>query len=377
MDYDLNKEQNLIKKTAREFLSKECDSLFVRDMEKDEKGFTPKLWNKLSELGWLGLMFPDEYGGLSGSYLDLTVLLMEMGYHCMPGPFFSTVVLGGMTLMEAGNTEQKKDLLTKISDGKLFMTLALTEISAGYTPDKIHVKAEKNKDGFVINGTKLFVPDAHVADKIICVARTAERDNKKDGITLFIVDKQSKGLEITPLDTFAGDKLSEVNFNNVCVKEKDILGEQNKGWDVVAKVIQLAAVGKCAEMIGGGERSMEIAIENSKGREQFGQKIGSFQAVQHHCANILTHLDTSRMMTYEAAWKISDGLSFEKDVAMTKAWVSDSCRQLVALSHQVMGGLGFMEEYDLQLFFRKTKAAGVYYGNADFYRDVLAEKLGM
>ncbi len=122
---------------------------------------------------------------------------------------------------------------------------------------------------------------------------------------------------------------------------------------------------------------MEIAIENSKGREQFGQKVGSFQAVQHHCANILTYLDTSRMMTYQAAWKISDGLPFEKDVAMTKAWVGDSCRQLVALCHQVMGGLGFMEEYDLQLFFRKTKAAGVYYGNADFYRDVLAEKLGM
>lgn len=377
MDYDLNKEQKLIKKTAREFLSKECDSLFVRDMEKDEKGFTPKIWEKMSELGWLGLIFPDEYGGLSGSYLDLTVLLMEMGYRCMPGPFFSTVVLGGITLMEAGSAEQKKDLLTKISDGNLLMTLALTEMSAGYTPDKIGIRAEKNKDGYLINGTKLFVPDANVADKIICAARTKESDNKKDGITLFIVDKNSKGLEITPLETFAGDKLSEVSFNKVYVTEKDIIGDLDDGWAVLDKVIQLAAICKCAEMVGGGERSMEIAIENSKGREQFGRKVGSFQAVQHHCANIVTYLDTSRMMTYQAAWRISEGLPFEKDVAMTKAWVSDSCRQLVALSHQVMGGLGFMEEYDLQLFFRKTKAAGLYYGNADYYREVLAEKLGM
>ena len=295
----------------------------------------------------------------------------------MPGPFFSTVVLGGITITEAANEKQKKELLTGIANGNMFITLALNEESAGYSPDRIAVKAEKENDDFLINGTKLFVPDAHLADKIICVVRTKESENREDGITLFLVDGKSKGLDIAPLDTFAGDKLSEVIFKNVRVSKDDILGEPGNGWSVLKKVIRMAAVAKCAEMVGGGQRALEMAVENSKVREQFGQKVGSFQAVQHHCANIVTYLDTSRLMTFQAACKISEGLPYEREVSMTKAWVSDSCRSLVALAHQVMGGIGFMEETDLQLYFRRIKAGGVYYGDSDFYRDLVAEELGM
>jgi len=377
MDYDLSQEQELIKKTAREFLSKECDSEFVREMEKDAKGITLELWGKMSELGWLGVFFPDEYGGFGGNFVDLVVLLIEMGHVCMPGPFFSTVLLSGTAIMEAANENQKKELLKKIADGQLFATLALTDASAAYTPDKITVGAEKDNGDFLINGTNLFVPDAHLAEKLICVARTNENKNKADGISLFIADAKSDGLHIAPLVTFAGDKLSEVTFKNVRVSRDDILGELDKGWPVVKTVIQKAAIAKCAEMVGYGQRALDMAVENSKIREQFDQKVGSFQAVQHHCANILTYLETSKLMTYQAAWRISEGLPYEKEVAMAKAWVSDSCRSLVALAHQVMGGIGFMEETDLQLYFRRIKACGVYYGNSDFYRDVVAEDLGM
>ena len=377
MDYDLSQEQELIKKTAREFLSKECNSEFVREMEKDPRGISAELWEKMAGLGWLGVLFPDEYGGFGGNFIDLTTLLIEMGYVCMPGPFFSNVVLAGSAIMEAGSKNQKNEILKGISDGRLFVTLALSDDAAVCTPERITVTADKDNEDFLINGTSVIVPDAHLADKIICAARTNGKTNKADGISLFLVDSKLEGLKVAPLDTFAGDKLSGVTFDNIRVSKDNIIGGLEKGWPTVRKIVQLAAVAKCAEMVGSGRRALEMAVENSKIREQFGQKVGSFQAVQHHCANILTCLDTSRLMTYQAAWRISEGLPYEREAAMAKAWVSDSCRTLVALAHQVMGGIGFMEETDLQLYFRRIKAGGIYYGNSDFYRDVVAQELGM
>jgi alkylation response protein AidB-like acyl-CoA dehydrogenase len=377
MDYDFNEEQELLKNAAKGFLSKECKPLFVREMEEDTKGITDELWQKMAELGWMGLMFPEQCGGVGGSYLDLIVLLTEMGYSCLPGPFFSTVVLAGTTIMESENEEMKQKLLPEIAEGKMFVTLALTETTAGYSPDMISVKAQKDGNDFIINGTKLFVPDAHIANQIICVARTKEGEKKEDGITLFLVDANSKGIEVTSLKTFAGDKMGEVVFNNVNVSNTNVLGEIDKGWSIIKKVLQKASIGKCAEMVGGGQRALELVLEQATEREQFGVKVGSFQAVQHHCANILTYLDTSRLMTRQAAWRISEGLPCEREVSMTKAWVSDSCRNLIALSHQSVGGTGFMEEHDLQLYFRRTKAAGVYFGDADYHREIVADAIGL
>ncbi len=377
MDYNFSEEQELLKNAAKGFLLKECKPLFVREMENDPQGITPELWQKMAELGWMGVVFPEECGGIGGSYLDLIVLLIEMGYSCLPGPFFSTVVLGGATIMEAGNEEKKRELLAAIAEGKVFVTLALTEATAELSPERIAVKAQKDADDFAINGTKLFVPDAHLANYIICVARTEEGKNKEDGITLFLVDAKSQGVRITSLNTFAGDKLHEVVFNNVRVPKENVLGKLDKGWPIIEKVLQKAAIAKCAEMVGGGQRALELVIEQVTEREQFGKKVGGFQAVQHHCANILTCLETSRLMTHQAAWRISEGLPCEREVAMTKAWVSDSCRSLVALAHQAIGGTGFMEEHDLQLYFRRTKAAGVYFGDADFHREALADVMGL
>lgn len=377
MDYNFNEEQELLKKTANSFLANECDSLFVREMEKDPKGITPEIWKKMAELGWMGVVFPEEYGGIGGNFLDLMILLYEMGYAITTGPFFSTVILGGMTILEAADDNKKQELLTAIAEGKIFVTLALTEESAGYTADSISVKAEKSGDDYVISGIKLFVPDAYGADYIICAARTKDSANKEDGITLFLVDGKADGLDITALDTFASDKLSEVNFNNVKVSKDNILGTVDNGWSVIKKVMQYAAIGKCAEMIGAAQKALELTIANATEREQFGVKVGSFQAVQHHCANTLTFVETSRLMTYQAAWRLSEGLPCDKEVSMTKSWVTDSCRGALALSHQATGGLAFMEEFDMQMYFRRVKAAGVYFGNADYHRELVAEEIGL
>lgn len=372
MDLSLSEEQEMLKKMARDFIAKECPKTLVRQMEEDQKGYTPDLWAKMAELGWMGLAFPEAYGGGGGSFLDLAVLLEEQGRGCLPGPFFSTVVLGGYTILEAGTEEQKKEFLPKIAQGKEIMTLALTEPSATYSADGIELTAAPEGDDFILNGTKLFVPDAHIANHLIVVAKGA-----RGGITLFIVDARSPGISYTLLKTIASDKQCEVAFNNVRVSKKNILGPPGKGWLVVEKVLQRAAVAKCAEMVGGAQQVLEMTVEYAKQRVQFGKPIGSFQAVQHHCANMAIDVDGCRFITYQAAWMLSEGLPCAKEVAMAKAWTSEAYRRVTALGHQVHGGIGFIKDHDMQLYYRRAKAAEVTFGDADFHREVVAREIGL
>jgi alkylation response protein AidB-like acyl-CoA dehydrogenase len=315
---------------------------------------------------------------MGGSFLDLTVLLSEMGYYCMPGPFFSTVVLGGLAILEAATKAQKAHILPALSLGKKILSLAWVEQDGTYVPEGIKLSAALQGQEYILSGTKLFVPYAHVADTLICVARTGQPSREQNaGLTLFLMDAQQQGIHIEPLDTMAGDKQSEVIFENVAVSKDNILGQPNRGWPVLKKVLQMSAVAKCAEMVGGAQCAMDMAVPYIKGREQFGRPVGSFQAIQHHCANMLTYADTLKFMTYQAAWRISEGLPFEKEASMCKAWGSDSYRKLVALAHQVIGGMGFMEEYDLQLYFKQAKAAEQILGDPDFHREMVAQEMGM
>ncbi len=379
MNFDLSEEQQILKDAAHSFLSKECPSSFVREMEKDEKGYTQELWHNMAELGWMGLLFPEGYGGAEGSFLDLSVLLYEMGYACLPGPFFSTAVLGGIALLEAGSDAQKKEILPGVARGDLILTLAWTEISGTYSAEGISLRAKRQNDHYILSGSKLFVPDAHIADIIICAARTQDHGEKEKekGISLFLIERKSPGLGVHMLSTIAGDKQCEVTFDNVRVPRENYLGQANQGWSVLEKVLHKVAVAKCCEMMGGAQKVIDMAIPHVKEREQFGRPIGSFQAVQHHCANILTYIETSKFMTYQAAWRISQGHPYEKEASMCKAWVGDAYRQLLALGHQVMGGMGFMEEHDLQLYFKRAKAAELAFGDGDFHREIVAEQLGL
>ncbi len=377
MDYDLSEEQKLIKDTAHKFLAKTCPSEYVREMAEDKKGFTQEIWDEMADMGWMSLLIPEDYGGYGGKFLDLAVLLSEMGYYRLPGPFFSTAVLGGLTLMEAANDAQKAEFLPDLASGKRIFTLAWTETDGLYTPEGLKIPARQRGDEYVLSGTKLFVPDAHVADLIICVARTEETGNPSEGLSLFLVDATAAGLSVNELDTMAGDKQHELIFNQVVVPGYRLMGRQGNAWQVMKKILLMAAVAKAAEMLGGGERVMELVLPWIKERVQFGRPVGSFQAVHHHCANMLTYLDTFKYLTYQTAWRISEGLAFEKDAAMCKAWASDSYRKLVALGHQAMGGIGFMEEHDLQLYFKHAKTSEIMFGDADFHRELVACEMGL
>ena len=375
MDLGLNETQQMLKNSAREFLQAECPDTYVRAMEEDARGYTPDMWQKIAEQGWLGLIFPEEYGGVGLTYLDLSVLLEEMGRALLPGPFFSTIVMGGMAIMNAGTDEQKRRLLPQICDGQHIVTLALTEPSARWDAAGIQTTAAQNADeSWTLNGTKLFVPNAHVADTYIVAARTgdAERD-----ITLFFVPGDADGITQTLLKTIASDRQSEITLDGVSLPAEAALGEVNKGWDTIEKVLAWGAIGKCAEMVGGAEQVLEMTVEYAKQRTQFGRPIGSFQAIQHHCANMATDVEGSRYITYQAAWLLSEGEAAAQEVAMAKAWVSDAYRRICALGHQCHGAIGFTKEHNMQLYSRRAKAAELAFGDTDFHLETVADGLGI
>lgn len=370
MDYGLTEQQEILRKSAREFLTAECPKPLVRQMFEDEKGFPPNLWKQIAELGWPCLVFPEEYDGGGASFIDLCVLIEETGRFLLPGPFLSTII-GGLAILEAGSEEQKKKLLPKIASGESIVTLALTEPSAVYTPDGIATTAIAKGDSYVLNGTKLFVPDAHVADHIICAARIG----KTKGITMFLVDAKSKGLSLTPLRTMARDKEFEVKLDNVEVPKENALGKPGDGWAALEKVLQKAAIAKSTEMLGEAQQVLELAADYVKERKQFGVPVGSFQAVQHHMANMLVDLEGARFLIYQAAWRLSEGLPCDKEVAMAKAWASDGLNRVAELGHRCIGGVSLMEDHDLPLYMRRIKQDETTFGDAIFHREKLARQL--
>ena len=349
----------------------------VKEMEESKEGYSPQLWREMAELGWMGLAFPEEYGGAGMSFLDLAVLLEEMGRAALPGPYFSTVILGGLPILDIGSKEQKEEYLPQIANGKLIFTLALVEADARYDASSIEVKAAAEGDDYIISGTKLFVPDAHITDCIICVARTSEKTKAEDGITLFLVDAKSQGISSTVLKTIANDKLSEVVFDQVRVPKENILGQLDQSWPAVEMIVKRAAVAKCCEAVGGIQQVLEMTVDYAKERKQFGRPIGSFQIIQHYLSDMATDVDGSRFVTHQAAWMLNQGLPCSKEIAVAKAWTGEASQRVVALAHQIHGAIGVSLDHDLHFYTRQARAAQVTFGDADFHRETVAQEMGL
>ncbi len=379
MDFGLSPEQEMLRRTARDFLAKQCPPIVVWEMAKDERGYPLELWQRIAELGWMGLVLPDEYDGAGASLVDLMVLLEEMGRACLPGPFFSTV-LGGMLVKEAGTAAQKAALLPEIARGETIVTLALLEPNLKYGPEAIGLAAVPDGATYRLSGTKLFVPDAHVADYVICAARTSDARVAIEGVSLFILsmsNDQAPGVSITPLRTMAGDRQYELVLDDALVAAADVLGEIDGGWKPLDKVLQVAALGKCAEAVGAIKKTLEMDVEHGKTRIQFGVPIGSFQAVQHHCANIATDKDIAEFLTYYAAWKLDQGEDCAREVSMAKAFVGDAYIRTVVRGHQVLGGVGLTEEHEMPLYSKRAPAVQQLFGSSDYHRELIAQRLGL
>ncbi len=378
MDFKLTEEQEMLRSMARDFLAAKCTKKYVRDMEQDERGYSPDIWKEVAQIGWTGLPFPEEYKGGGGTFLDLAILLEEMGRACFPGPFFSTVVLGGLTILDAGSKEQKQEIIPRISQGNSLLTLALAEASGSYQPEAITLRAIPDRGVFLLMGTKLFVPDANAADYLICVSRNKDKSKPQDGITLFLVKAPVQGLKITPMNTIASDKLCEVALDSVMVSYEDVLGKEGKGWPIVEKALLRATAARCMEMVGGAQQVLDMSNAYAKERVQYGKPIGSFQAIQHYLANMAVDVDGCRYISYKAAWKMSEEPDdCQLEVATAKAWTSEAYRRVSSMGHRIHGGIGFTLDHDMQLYYRRAKAAEVTYGDSDFHREKIAQLIGL
>ena len=378
MDIRLTEDQLEIAKHARRFCENESSIEYVRSMFEDPRGFTDEVWAKMAEMGWMGMCIPEAYGGLGLDLLDLAVVLEEMGRGVVPGPFFSTVLLAAETVMQAGKEEQKRDYLPRIASGETRGTLALHEPDGGADLGHVQMEARREGDGFILNGTKLPVHDARSADFLICAARTKKGRQPARGITLFLLEPDTRGLAVSSLPAMDGTrKPCAMEFDNVRVGPEGILGEPDKGWKPLSRALQRAQVGLCAECVGGAQRAMEIATEYAKVRIQFDQPIGAFQAIKHRCAQMYVEVETARSILYWAAWAQDHGKPREAalSASVAKAYCSEAFRNCSASAIQVLGGTGFSWEHDIHLYLKRAKANEVDLGDPVYHREQVVRLL--
>jgi len=381
MDFLFTEEQNMLRTMARDFLDKECTESILRDAETGDLGYSPELWSKIADLGWLGLIYPEQYGGTGGNIVDLSVLYEEIGRAIFPSPHLSTVVLCGLPILNAGTEEQKADLLPRLVSGNLILSMALTEPESSWEgkpwdAEGVTVPATADGDDYIINGTKLFVHDAHIADLLLVAARTKNGADPEDGITLFLVDARSPGVSCNPLFTAAGDKQCEVVLDKVRVPRKNIVGELNGGWAPLFRAIQTGAVMLCAQILGAGQKLLEIAVDYAKNRIQFDMPIGINQYVQEHCVFLLREVNGCRWSTYFVAWKLAQSESADFEVAVAKAWASDSIERAGWYAHQVLAGVGYtVNDGVLPLYSRRGKTMQLYLGDTPFWKEKIVQEL--
>jgi len=301
-----------------------------------------------------------------------------MGRVLLPGPFLPCIASAARTVLSAGSHEQKKRHLSAIADGSAIVTMGMPDAGTGPGASNVALEAVPQGDGFMVNGVLDFVPYAHVADRILFAAGTGERKNPEEGVTLFLADTGADGVRVEPLTAITGDKPCRVTFNNAPVPVENIIGSPNGGWPVMEEALNESAVAECGWMVGGAKWVLETAVEYAKQRVQFGVPIGSFQAIQHKCADMLTLLEGASFMTYHAAWAISeDEPEKESSASEAKVWCSDMFNRVADEGIQIMGGIGFTLEHDMQLYYRRARASDAAFGDAHHHREKLARMFGL
>jgi alkylation response protein AidB-like acyl-CoA dehydrogenase len=373
MDFKFSEDQEMLRSSARDFLAKECPKTKVRELEEDERGYDPQMWQQMAELGWLGLVFPEKYGGTGATFLDLVLLLEEMGRNILPGPFFSTTTCA-LPILEYGSEEQKAKFLPEIATGGAIWALALTEASGAYEALEVKTSARLEGGEYIIEGSKFFVPEANVANYLLVVARTSEG---KKGITVFIVDAGSHGVEVEVIPTIAQDKQCQVMFNKVKVPGSNILGNVGQGWDIVDFILQRAAIMKCAEISGGCQAVVEMTNAYAKDRVQFDKPIGSFQAIQHKLVDMFINVEGLQYLVYQAAWEISVGSPLRLHISLAKAKANEVYQRTCLDGIKIHGATGFSKECDVGLYFRRVKASEFAMGDADLWRERVAVESGL
>ena len=374
MDVLLNEEEEMVKNAARAFLEGECPPSLARAMEKDDLGYPPELWRQMAQLGWLGLALPESLGGQGLPLAYLGIITEELGRAIAPVPFHSTMV-PALTIAEHGSEEQQRQILPGVSRGDTVLTWSVIERDPRFLPETVRTEAAHQDDEFVINGVKMFVDNFGASDKCLMACRTAAASEDNQGISLLLVDTDSRGISEVPLTTLAKDKQSQVTFNNVRVPKANLVGELDRGWPIVEAMIDRATVLLCCQMAGATRKDAEMAIEYAKNRTAFGRPIGAFQSIQHLCADMTLWVDGAQLLTYEALWKMDQGMDATVEVSQAKAFCNDKCEAVVRSSQMIHGGIGFMMEFDLHLWFRRVTAWTLRLGTSFEHRARIASRL--
>ena len=374
MNFGFSEEQELLRKTARDFLAEHAPMKRVREFLDGPESVDAALWMRLAELGWTGLTLPEEHGGAGLSMVDLCIVLEELGRSLAPVPFLPTA-LAGSAILALGSEEQRRARLPDIAAGRVRATLAVTEERGSDEPGDISLAASREADGWRLEGSKLFVPDAQAADLLLVLARTGGEG--ESGIAAFLVPTGSGGLSVSPMRSMDLLRpLSRVDFAGVRVSEQELLGGATDTWPAIARVLDGARVMICAEMVGGAEKCLEDSVRYAKERVQFGKPIGVNQAIKHKCADMLFQVESARSITYYAAWAAgADEQEAPLAAAMAKAYTSDAYRHVSAENIQIHGGVGFTWEYDCHLYFKRAKSDEVWLGDGTRQRERVASLL--
>ena len=368
MNFSFTDDQVLLRNSVRAALEEQCKPAHVRDMMGDAKGYGEPLWGEMAKLGWLGLPFAEEYGGAGLGLVELCLVLEEMGRAAYPGPYFASVVLGGLGLVLGGTAAQKERWLSAIASGTARLSAALVEESLDWDPASTAATATKTADGWRLSGVKRFVPWAHVADAVLVPARAPE------GISLFLVDPRAPGVSLAPMVGIdLANRWSEMTLCDVTVKADAVVGLPGGAGPLLEALLRRAAVCASAEMLGAARRCLDMSVEYAKVREQFGQPIGSFQAIRHKCAEMLLEVENAHGAVYYAAWALHAGAEDAAVAAsVCKAYVSEAARRVCGEAIQAHGGIGFTWEYDLHLYFKRAKALEPLFGDAEYHRELIA-----
>ena len=378
MDLSLTPEQEMLKSTAKDFVARECPITFVRELDEGGDGFSRPLWQKIADLGWVGMIIPEEYGGGGRSFTDLGVIYEEMGRGLLPSPHHSSGVLCALILLEGGSDQQKRGLLPAIARGEQVLALALTEPDYGWEASHVNLAASARNGNYVLNGTKLFVHDAHIADKMIVAARTRQSADPREGITLFLVDRTAAGLSSRVVSGWTGERQNELTFNNAEVPGSRVVSSVDGGWSVLERAFAPATAALCAYMIGGLQEVYEWTVNYCRTRQQFSVPIGTFQRVQDHVVEIVNRLDGARWTTYEALWKLDTNQpGIAETVSIAKAVTSEAYDEGTFHSHEIHAGIGISKEYGLYLYTKKARTLFSYLGDPTHHRKRIAQQLAL
>ena len=371
MNFAFTEEQEELRKTVRSFLESKSPETAVREQMETEAGYDAAVWSQMGEqMGLQGLAIPEEFGGSGYGFVELGIVLEEMGRALLCAPYFSTVVLAANTLIHSGDDAAKAAYLPGIASGETIATVAFTEPSGKWDESGITLEASGSGSDFTLTGTKSFVLDGHTASLIIVAARTAA------GVSLFAVEGDAAGLTRTALSTMDQTrKQAKLEFAGT---PATLIGTEGEGWAVLSRVLDLAAVGLAAEQVGGAQKVLEMAVEYAKVRVQFGRPIGSFQAIKHKCADMLLEVESAKSAAYYAGWCASELNDELPSVAsLAKSYCSEAYFHTTAENIQIHGGIGFTWEHPAHLYFKRAKSSELLFGDPTYHRELLAQRIGI